>query len=305
MEKRLKILFSVSLLILAISTVFIFTSMVSGPDESPEEDRIIVAASIMPQKEFIEKIGKEKVHVVIMVPSGADPHTYEIEPRTLQEVSQAPLYFEVGSGLEFELNYMDKIKSVNPDMKVINSSKGLEFIPNPEQGLDDDHGHVHAENEADPHVWTSPRNVKVMVENIYQELIKADPENKDFYQKNKDEYIFELEELDQKIVQEISTKENKKILVYHPAWGYFTRDYGLQQIAIEKEGKEPTPQSMANVIEQAKKNNIKIIFVSPQFSRDNADFIAEELDAEVVLIDPLSPDYLENMLIVLEAFKKS
>ncbi len=303
MEKRLKILFSVSVVILIIASVFIFSSIYSTPDPAYEEDKLIVAASIIPQKEFIEKIGKEKVHVVIMVPSGADPHTYEIEPRTLQQVSQAPLYFEVGSGVEFESNYMDKIKSVNPDMKVINSSKGLDFIPNPE-GLDGDHDHIHAENEADPHVWTSPRNVKVMVENIYQELIKADPENKEFYQKNKDEYISELEELDQKIIQEISTKENK-ILVYHPAWGYFARDYGLQQIAIEKGGKEPTPQSIANVIEQSKKNNIKIIFVSPQFSRENADFIAEELDAEVVLIDPLAPDYLKNMLIVLEAFKKS
>lgn len=303
MEKRLKIIVPV-LIILIIASVFIFSSIYSSSDPANEEDRLIVAASIMPQKEFIERIGKEKVHVVIMVPSGADPHTYEIEPRTLQEVSQSPLYFEVGSGLEFELNYMDKIKSVNPDMKVVNSSKGLDFIPNPEH-FDDAHGHVHAENEADPHVWTSPRNVKVMVENIYQELIKADPENKEFYQKNKEEYILELEELDGKIIQEISGKENRKILVYHPSWGYFTRDYGFEQIAIEKGGKEPTPQSIANVIEQARKNNIRIIFVSPQFSRKNADFIAGELDAEVVLIDPLAPNYLENMLIVLEAFKKS
>ncbi len=141
-----------------------------------------------------------------------------------------------------------------------------------------------------------------MVENIYQALVQEDPQNKDYYTKNRDEYLKELDELDQNITKTLSGKNNTKIMVYHPAWAYFCKDYSLQQVAIEQAGKEPTPQNIAFLVDTARNESIKVIFVSPEFSTSNAQVIANEIGGQVVVVDPLSQNYLENMKKVAEAF---
>ena len=311
MEKDFKILLIVVLLILTFSGAFIYFSAYytnsSGfnSNSSANNGKIIIVASVLPQKEFIDKVGGDKVQTVIMVPPGADPHTYEPRASQLQQVSRAQMFVQVGSGIEFEMVYMDKIKSLNPDMMVINDSKGINLIPSTEkkdEHSNDEHSHEINESESDPHVWVSPKNAQIMVENIYTGLVKIDPENKEYYFINKENYLKELRQLDKNITNEVSDKKGSKILVYHPAWGYFCREYGFTQIAIENEGKDPTPQGMANMINQAKKENIKVIFVSPQFSSRSAEVIAEEIGAKIVFIDELSPNYLTNMKKVADAF---
>lgn len=254
--------------------------------------KIGVVVTIGPQEEFAKRVGGDKVNVTVMVPSGADPHTYEPLPNQMKQVEDADLYFQVGSDIEFEQTWMEKLAAMNPQMEVVNTSEGIELIPNT---AEDEEG-------SDPHVWVSPRNAKIMVENMYESLVEVDPQNKDYYTKNKDEYIKQLDELDENITQILSEKNNTKILVYHPAWAYFCRDYDLQQISIEAEGKEPTAQDIANLIDQAKKENISVIFVSPEFSSSNAKVIADEIGGKVVVVDPLSENYLENMKKVAEAF---
>jgi zinc transport system substrate-binding protein len=143
------------------------------------------------------------------------------------------------------------------------------------------------------------------VENIYQGLVKIDPDHKDYYLKNKENYLKELQDLDQDINQSLAGKKNTMILVYHPAWGYFCRDYGLQQVAIQQNGKEPSAQLITQIIDLSKKNNITAIFVSPQYSTRNAEVIANEIGAEIVVIDPLAPNYIQNMQKVLKAFQNS
>jgi zinc transport system substrate-binding protein len=251
-----------------------------------------VVVTIGPQEEFAKRVGGDKVNVTVMVPSGADPHTYEPLPNQMKQVEDADLYFQVGSDIEFEQTWMEKLAAMNPQMEVVNTSEGIELIPNT---AEDEEG-------SDPHVWVSPRNAKIMVENMYESLVEIDPQNKDYYTKNKDEYIKQLDELDENITQILSEKNNTKILVYHTAWAYFCRDYDLQQISIEAEGKEPTAQDIANLIDQAKKENISVIFVSPEFSSSNAKVIADEIGGKVVVVDPLSENYLENMKKVAEAF---
>lgn len=251
----------------------------------------------------MEKVGGDKVKVTTMVPAGADAHTYEPLPEQLKEISNAKMYVQVGSGLEFETVWMDKLTEINKNMLVVNSSKGISFIPNEDIG---EPCHQHGEeSQYDTHVWVSPRNAKIMVENIYQGLIQVDPANKDYYKANKDKYLQELDNLDKNITATLACVKNRKILVYHPAWGYFCRDYGLTQIAIEKDGKEPTPQGMASVIDQAKRENIKVVFISPQFSRKSAESVASEIGGQVVMIDYLDKNYIENMKKVAEAFKNS
>jgi len=233
-----------------------------------ETRKIGVVVSILPQSRFVERIGGDKVQVTVMVPPGASPHTYEPTPSQLVEVSKAKMYAKVGSPVEFELVWMDKIVSANKEMIVVDCSKGVKLMT-----MEEEHEHKHEEEHEheeehhhhegyDPHTWLSPKNAKIMVENIYQGLIQVDPTNQDYYAINKEAYLKELELLDKEIEKILSGKNNRKFMVYHPAWGYFARDYNLEQIPIEAEGKEPTAQGIENLIEQAKKHKINVIFAS-------------------------------------------
>ena len=297
METRRIIIVSVLLFGILIAGLFIYSASLSKLD-TINEKKINVVVSIPPEAEFVEKIGGDKVKVTVMVPPGANPHTYEPLPEQLKNVSGAKMYAQVGSGIEFENVWMDKINSMNKNMIIVNCSKGIEFIPN----ADNDEAH---ENQYDTHVWVSPRNAKIMVENIYQGLIKVDPANKDYYKTNKDKYLQELDYNDKKINESLRADKNRKIMVYHPAWGYFCRDYGLTQIAIEKNGKEPTPQGITSLIDQAKQENIKIIFISPQFSKNNAETIASEIGGHVITVDDLDKNYIKNLNNVANAFRNS
>jgi len=291
MERKKIIIISGFILILIILTVaYLYTS--PGNNTGSRDGKIGVVVTVGPQEEFVKRVGGDLVNVTVMVPPGADPHTYEPLPNQMKQVQEAQIYFQVGSDVEFELSWMDKLTSINPQMKLVNTSTGIQLIPNTAE----------SEEGSDPHVWVSPRNAKVMVENIYQNLTLADPENKDYYTKNRDEYLNELDELDKNITQRLSGKNNTKIMVYHPAWAYFCKDYNLQQISIQQDGKEPTPQALASLVDTARRENIKVIFVSPEFSTSNAKVIANEIDGKVVLVDPLSKDYLKNMQKVAEAF---
>lgn len=289
-RKRLFIVISVLIIVLfSVIGIFYYTS---SNQSSTSDGKIGVIVTVGPQKEFVQKVGGDKVDVSVMVPPGSDPHTYEPLPNQMKQVQKAQIYYEVGSGIEFELTWMDKISAMNPQMKLVNTSSGIELMPNT---AEDEEG-------PDPHVWVSPKNAKIMVENIYNSLVATDPANKDYYTKNRDEYILELNELDKNITQTLSGKNNTKIMVYHPAWAYFCRDYNLEQISIESQGKEPTPQNIAKLVDLARSDGIKVIFVSPQFSTSNAQVIANEVGAKVVVVDDLSENYLANMKNVAQAF---
>ncbi|MGC1120566.1 MAG: zinc ABC transporter substrate-binding protein [Candidatus Methanofastidiosia archaeon] len=255
--------------------------------------KIGVIVSILPQAEFAEKVGGDRVNVTVMIPPGASPHSYEPAPSQLTQVSNASLYCAVGSGIEFELAWMDRITSMNKDMVIVDCSKGIELISgDPDRA---DHGGT------DPHIWLSPKNAAIMVENIYQGLVKVDPDSTDYYTENKERYLQELETLDREI-REALPESLTTIMVYHPSWGYFCREYGLEQIPIEREGKEPTPQDIAHLIDLAKKEHITVIFVSPQVNRQPAEVIAREIGGKVILVDPLEKNYVENLLKVAQAF---
>ncbi|NYB52978.1 MAG: zinc ABC transporter substrate-binding protein [Methanobacteriaceae archaeon] len=289
-RKAIYILFSLLILVL-LGAIAIYILTGNGQSQS-NNGKIGVVVTVGPQKEFVEKVGGEKVNVTVLVPPGSDPHTYEPLPNQMKQVQNARIYFQVGSGIEFEVTWMDKLASINPQMKLVNTSNGIELIPNMAEH----------EEGSDPHVWVSPENAKIMVENIYRSLVEMDPQNKDYYTKNRDAYLGQLDELDKNITQKLSGKNNTKIMVYHPAWAYFCKDYNLKQISIESQGKEPTPQGIANLVDQARRENIKVIFISPQYSTSNAQVIANEIGGRVVIVDALSENYLENMKKVAESF---
>lgn len=255
-------------------------------------DKIGVMVTVLPQVEFVTAVGGGKVEVTAMVPPGANPHTYEVTPAQMAKLSTAKVYFKVGSPIEFELTWLDKLTAQNKEMTVVDCNKGIEWM----QSSDPD------EPGIDPHTWTSPQNVKIMVNNICAGLVQLDTVNKSYYEANRDSYLQKLEALDSDIKLALAGAVNRTFIVYHPAWGYFAREYGLQQLGIEKEGKEPQAAYMARLINEAREKNIRVIFVSPQFDTRSAEAIAHEIGGRVVSIDPEGRDYLDNMRKVAAAF---
>lgn len=255
--------------------------------DSDGKDRIGVIVTIPPQAEFVEAVGGDRVEVEVMVPPGADPHTYELAPGQMKKAATADLYAKVGSGVEFELAWADKLISLNRDMLVVDCSWGIGLIEGSE---DDEHG-----GALDPHIWMSPRNAIAMVKNICLGLVTVDPENRAYYESNRDAYIAQLEALDQRIREGLSGVSSRTFMVYHPAFGYFAHEYDLTMLSIEEEGKEPTAGALARLIETAKAAGIRAIFIEPQFNPRSAQVIADEIGAEIIAVDPLSRDYLANM----------
>lgn len=251
-------------------------------------DAIKVTVTILPQKQFVESVGGDSVDVFVLVPPGASPHSYEPTPSDLAEVSESDVYVTVGSGIEFELLWLDKIRELNPGITITNSSEGVPLI--------------YGDGGPDPHIWLSPKNVITITENTRDGLSAIDPSESEYYAENAASYIRELEELDSEISEEINASGVGVIMVSHPAWAYFARDYGLRQIAISEEGKEPTPAGIKKLVDEALEKNVSTVFVSPEFSTTDARAIAEEIDGSVAIADPLAEDYLGNMRAVSKAF---
>jgi zinc transport system substrate-binding protein len=261
-----------------------------------QTDRIGVVVSILPQAGFVEKVGGDRVEVTVMIPPGASPHTYEPKPSQLAALSRAGMYAAVGSGIEFELAWMDKLRDINPDMLVVDCSRGVELrAMTEEEAAAEEEEHEGEHGMMDPHIWTSPVNAQAMVRNICDGLVEVDPGNRSYYESNRDAYLQELTRLDTEIRERLSGLNNRTIMVYHPAFGYFAREYNLTMLLVEKEGKEPTPAGLTRLIEQAKEHNIKVVFAEPQFNPRSAEVIAGAIDGRVIFVDPLLKDYIENL----------
>ncbi|WP_233564708.1 metal ABC transporter solute-binding protein, Zn/Mn family [Methanohalophilus sp. RSK] len=259
-------------------------------NNSDRQEKTTVVVSILPQAEFVEKVGGEHVKTIVMIPPGASPATYEPTSGKLKELSKAEIYVKVGSGLPFEKVWLKKIKGINEDILLVNSSKGIDLRPMGE-GMD-------------PHVWNDPNNAIIMVDNIYKALIEVDPSNEETYTQNRDSYIGELKSLDMEIQETLENKSENSFMVYHPAWGYFAERYDLNMVPIETEGKEASARQLSKIITFAKQENITVIFVQSQFSTQSAEAVAEEIDGKVVKVDPLARNYTDNMYKVTEAFRE-
>jgi zinc transport system substrate-binding protein len=273
-----------TVLLLLLASALSVPAISCGKEEGGN-NKLGVVVTILPQAEFVEKVGGDKVSVTVMVPPGANPHSTELTPSQMTEVAKAKIYAKVGSGIEFELTYMDKLTAINKSMQVVDCSKGIELITS----VDPD------EPGKDPHIWLSPLNAKLMVKNICESLVQIDPVNKAYYEQNRDDYLQELDNLDQEIRGKLAGVQNRAFIVFHPAWGYFVKDYNLEEIPIEVEGKEPSAQDVVLVIQKAKELNIKIVFASPQFNPQMAEVIAREIGGRVVFIDDLAKDYISNL----------
>ena len=280
--------------------IFIVLSLLicSSCAEKPKEDKQQLTVTIEPIKYFTEALVGDKYTVNVMVPNGTSPETYDPTPQQLVRLSKSKALFYTGY-LGFEQLWMERLQENAPETTFYNLSKGIPLI----QEEKEHEGHTH-KGGIEPHIWNSPNNALVILKNIYMGLIDIDPENKDFYKEN-----YELEK--QKIAstsQHIASilnesDQSKAFMIYHPALSYFAQEYGLIQLSIEEGGKEPSPFHLKELIKTAKENNVKVIFIQPEFDQKNAAIIAKEIGAILVPINPLSYNWHEEIIHIAEALK--
>ncbi len=246
----------------------------------------IVLVSVAPYKFFVEKIAGDSVQIGIMVPAGASIHTYEPTPKEMLAAGNADIWFTIGES--FEAKAIKALKSHNPKMKLIDLKEGVDLIGSQCHHKGCDHG-------ADLHIWLSPKQAKIQAENIAKALILLYPHQKANYEKNLHGLLNELDILDQDIATLLKPLKQRTLLVSHPAYGYFCRDYSLVQLSVEFEGKDPTPQQLTKLLEVARKSKVKTVFIQKQYNNKGARLIAEYLGAKVVNLDPYSENYSESM----------
>jgi len=289
----------------------------STPIEIPQAraaEPLRVAVSIAPQKYFLERIGGNRIETSVMVPPGASPETYALSPLQMKGLTGSVLYFAIGA--PFERAWLKKLAQINPDMTIVSTEAGIEKLPM-------DHvRHSHGDGSGaaldaretktdgqgtggkDPHIWLPPPHVMLRARNILAARLKTDPDGAYAYESNYRVFMRELVHLDLEINGMFSGKAARsRFLVFHPAWGYFAKAYGLTQVAIEKEGKPPSAKELARITRAADELRIKVIFVQPQFSIKSAQSIADAIGGKVVTADPLSADWAANLRLVASQFR--
>lgn len=267
---------------------------------------INVVTTIQPLEYFIEEIGGNYVSITTMIPPGGNPHTYEPTPKQMRSVSRADLYVKLGSGVEFELMWMERLESLNTNMAICDISDGIDLIETGVNNHADEHDssdHVHGSK--DPHIWLSPVNGMIIARNILSALTKIDPANRKYYSDNASRLINELNLLTTEIDNRLKGLDKRVFLVFHPSWGYFARDFDLVQIPVESNGKEITPYSLSRVIKIAQEKGIGAVFASPQFSDKSASVVANEIKGKLVMIDPMKKEYIDNLRAVSVALMEN
>jgi len=268
-----------------IKLLILLLLVLSGCSPAEKKKRAIFV-SILPQKYFVERIVANDFEVYTLVRPGHSPATYEPLPQQMTKLGE------------------------NPDLKIIDTRKGIQLreiedakVISAEPVHHDNHEAEH-EHEADPHIWLSPELVKKQAHTIFETVTELNPQRSEFYLKNLQDFIRDLTELQSEFYQTFSEIEETKFLVFHPVWGYLADEFNLQQIPIELGGKKPSAKELTNIIEFAKTENIKVIFVQKQFSTQEAEAVAQAIQGKIVQIDPLAENYLENMRVILSIFKE-
>jgi len=263
-----------------LSTMCLFGCS-SEVKEKAVEEKPIIAVSIVPEQTFVEAVCGDLVDIVTLVPSGSSPENYEPTAQEMEKFSDASLYFSIGVPTE-EANILPNVG----DVEVISLQDEVSAVYK---------DRTFESGERDPHIWLSPKRVKVMVEAIAREISELDPDNKETYEQNAADYIVQLDEVDQEIKDALVGVKSKNFIVYHPAFGYIADDYGLKMYALEEEGKEATAQYLQDMIDLAKEENIKVIFYQEEIDSSQSEAFAEEIGGKTIQLAPLAAEYIDNL----------
>lgn len=278
--------------------ILLFSSVASEVDAT-EKKTIFV--SILPQKYFVQQISGNYFDVEVMVKPGASPATYEPKASQMRKITSAKAY--LGIGVAFEESWLPRISAMNKDMRIVHTDDGIDKMAMSHHHEEENHdGHTDDADGRDPHIWLAPSLVKKQLDTILVTLKELAPEQAAVFDLNHHHFVKKIDLLDSRLRQVFQQKKQMQFMVFHPSWGYFAHEYGLEQVAVEIEGKKPKPSQLVALIAFAKDNDIRVIFAQPQFSVKSAKLIAREIDGELLTLDPLSENWLENMENVADKF---
>lgn len=270
------------LIIIAFYGLFI---VACSPQNYKTNARLTVAVSIIPQETFVKEVAGDLVDVVTVIPPGKSPANYAPSPQELEKLSNSSVYFAIGVPAE-QSSILPKLKDINSNIKIVDMYDEVKkYYPERES----------SPGQRDPHIWLSPKRAAIMVEIIAQELSNVDKENGDTYLMKAKNYIEKLKKLDKEIGNLFDKLEDKTFIIYHPSLGYLADDYGLTMISIQVEGKDASPDDLQRVIDTAKKHNIKTVFYQAEIDSRQSRVLADEIGGKTVQIDPLAPDYIDNL----------
>jgi len=276
-----------------IFIILITVLLASCGGQDRKENERIITVSIAPFKYFVEAIAGNDFSVNVMVPAGADPHVYEPVPEQINKLRNSSGYISNGY-LGFEMNWLERFYETNKTMKKLCLGDNIDPIVSEHQ-----HEGEHVEG-ADPHYWVSPVSAKIMAESVKNFLILLNPAQGQKYEENYSIFLTKIDELDKQSREKFSSLKRRSFMIYHPNFAYIARDYNLEEIPVEFEGKEPNPSRLREMIDHARLDSVKIIFLQREYDPKNANAIAKEIGAEVMIVDPLSEEWLSSTTYILD-----
>ena len=257
----------------------------------------IISVTIEPQRYFVEQIAGDKFKVHCVVPAGQSPETFDPSPRQMAEIGRSIAYFRIGY-IGFEQAWMENIRKNNPDMPVFDLSKGLALVHGTEQMEEAGHSASggHHTHQVDPHIWSSFEGARTIARNVLDALVMLDKENSSYYRENYGKLCAVIDSTETAASKLLKPLLSRTFIIYHPSLTYFAKEYGLTQLCIEFDGKEPSPSQMKELIDTARKHNVRVVFVQQEFDSKNAALVAEETGCRLVVINPLAYDWPGEML---------
>lgn len=282
----------------SLSSVFILASLLLSTacrEEGGQAGTLPLSATIAPATSMIASIGDSLVSVTTLLPQGNNPENYEPTPQAMQALATSRAYFYMGD-LGFERSWIERIHSTQPQLKLIRLDRGLQA-----------HTHSHAtssEDEVhDPHYWTSLRGLRAMSSEICTSLIKLDSIHSDHYTQRYGLLQERLTQLEGKLRELLSDLPSRAFVIYHPSLSEFAEEWGLEQLVVEEDGKDPTPQHIEGVIRRARESGVRVVFIQQEFDSKLIQSIASELGAETITINPLDGDWEKQLLLIAEALR--
>ncbi len=247
----------------------------------------VVFTSIPPQAWLVASLAGDLVQTEVLLPPGASPATYEPTPKQMAALDRSQLYLQIG--VPFEHVLLDKISSLMPQLQVVDCRVGVELEPM------DSGAHHHGPGATDPHIWLDPERMKIIARNTATALKGLLPTKAAVIEERFHTLIGDLDATDRRVAAALAPFSGRRVIVFHPAFGYFTRRYGLVQTAIEFDGKAPSARRLASIVEEMDSWQARALFVQPQFSRSSAERVARALNCEIIELDPLAGNYLTNL----------
>jgi zinc transport system substrate-binding protein len=273
--------------------LYLLLIVLLGCQTKQKESTNKISVTILPQKYFVDQIAGELLDVNVLVPPGTSYHNYEVLPSQMKDLAESKIWIQIGM-LTFEEIWKEKLAEINPELVIVDSSEGIATIAGSdcaEEGQHHDHDHA-----VDPHIWMAPNEVKAMSLSILNALKNSFPENAATFESNYNKFIARIDSLSAQIAQKLDSVKSRNILIFHPALAYFAREYHFTQIPMELDGKDPSPKHMKTIVDLAREQNIKIVFIQKEFDSENALQLSREIGGEVVVIDPLDYDWEKQML---------